>query len=59
MSHTVKVKVHNTGDSQVVTQQGTNPARHCLTLVIRRELVFSVWYGHRHYRIVRKLGGER
>ena len=30
-----KRKVHNTGDSQVVTHQGTNPARHCLTSVIR------------------------
>ena len=30
-----KKKVYNTGDSQVVTHQGTNPARHCLTSVIR------------------------
>ena len=45
----LKLKIYNTGDSQVVTQQGTNPTRHCLTSVIRQELVFSVWYGCRHY----------
>ena len=31
----LKRRVYNTGDSQVVTHQGTNPARHCLTSVIR------------------------
>ena len=44
----LRMKVYNAGDSQVVTQRGTNPARHCLTSVIRRELVLSVWYGCRH-----------
>ena len=34
--------VYNTGDSQVVTHQGSNPARHRLTSVIRQELVLSV-----------------
>ena len=31
----LKKEVYNTGDSQVVNHQGTNPARHCLTSVIR------------------------
>ena len=37
-----KKEVYNTRDSQVVTHQGTNPAQHCLTSVIRRELMLSV-----------------
>ena len=44
----LKKEVYNTGDSQVVTHQGTSPARHCLTSVIRQELVLSAWYGCRH-----------
>ena len=45
----LKRKAYNTGDSQVVTHQkkSTNPAQHCLTSVIRPELVLSVWYGQR------------
>ena len=41
-------RVYSTGDSQVVTHQGTTPAQHCLTSVIRCELVLLVWYGRRH-----------
>ena len=33
--------------SQAVTHPSTNTAQHCLTSVIRRELVLSVWYGPR------------
>ena len=40
-------KVYNTGYSQAVTHPSTNPARRCLTSVIRRELVLSAWYGRR------------
>ena len=37
------MKVYNTGDSQVVTQQGTNPAQHFLTSSDQmRTGVFSV-----------------
>ena len=31
--------------SQAVTHPSTNQTQHCLTSVIRRELVFSMWYG--------------
>ena len=41
-------KVYDTGYSQAVTHPSTNPARRCLTSVIRRELVLSAWYGRRH-----------
>ena len=34
---------------QAVTHQSTNRARCCLTEVIGRELVFSTWYGRRHW----------
>ena len=43
--------VYNTGYSQAVTHPRTNPARHCLTSVIRRELVLSVWYGRRQFNV--------
>ena len=43
----MKQKVYNTGYSQAVTHPSTNPARRCLTSVIRRELVLSAWYGRR------------
>ena len=43
-------KTYNTGYSQAVTHPSTNPAQHCLTSMIRRELVLSVWYGHRQFR---------
>ena len=33
--------------SQAVTHPSTNTAQPCLTSVIRRELVFSTWYGRR------------
>ena len=34
--------------SQAVTHPSTNRSQPCLTSVIRRELVFSRWYGRRH-----------
>ena len=34
--------------SQAVTHPSTNTTQCCLTSVIRRELVFSTWYGPRH-----------
>ena len=35
--------------SQAVTHPSTNMTQCCLTSVIRRELVFSTWYGRRRY----------
>ena len=43
-----KKKAYNTCCSQAVTHPSTEQARHCLTSVIRREPVYSVWYGRRH-----------
>ena len=40
--------VYSTMYSQAVTHPSTNMAQCCLTSVIRRELVFSTWYGRRH-----------
>ena len=40
-------KAYNTCYSQAVTHPSTTQAQHCLTSVIRRELVYSVWYGSR------------
>ena len=37
--------------SQAVTHPSTNMAQCCLTSVIRRELVFSTWYGCRQMRV--------
>ena len=42
-----KKKAYDTGYSQAVTHPSTNPARPGLTSVIRREPVFSRWYGRR------------
>jgi len=42
-----KQNVYNTMYSQAVTHPSTNMAQCCLTSVIRRELVFSTWYGRR------------
>ena len=42
-----KCKVYNTKYSQVVTHPSTNFAQPDLTSVIRREPVFSWWYGRR------------
>ena len=47
--HVDKILAYSTEYSQVVTYPSTNSARCCLTSVIRRELVFSTWYGRRHY----------
>ena len=44
----VKKKIYGTRYSQAVTHLSTNRARRCLTSVIRREPVFSTWYGCRH-----------
>ena len=41
---------YNTRDSQAVTHPSTNRARRCLTSVIRREPVYSTWYGRRRRR---------
>ena len=43
-----KREAYNTCCSQAVTHPSTEQARHCLTSMIRRELVYSVWYGRRH-----------
>ena len=43
-----KKKAYSTEYSQAVTRPSTNSARCCLASVIRRELVFSTWYGRRH-----------
>ena len=43
-----KKEAYNTRCSQVVTHPSTEQAQHSLTSVIRRELVYSVWYGRRH-----------
>ena len=40
-------RTYSTGYSQAVTHPSTNPAQRCLTSVIRRELVYSTWYGRR------------
>ena len=42
-----KEEAYNTCFSQAVTHPSTEQARHCLTSVNRRELVYSVWYGRR------------
>ena len=42
-------KAYSTMYSQAVTHPSTNIARPCLTSVIRRELVYSRWYGRRHW----------
>ena len=45
-----QVKAYNTCCSQAVTHPSTGQAQHCLTSVIGREPVHSVWYGRRHLR---------
>ena len=41
-----KLKIeYSTVYSQAVTHPSTNTAQHCLTSVIGRELVLSMWYG--------------
>ena len=45
-------KAYNTGDSQAVTHQSINLALHCLTSVIRRELVHSVWCDRRYQGMI-------
>ena len=40
-------KVYSTRYSQAVTHPSTDRARRCLTSVIRREPVYSTWYGRR------------
>ena len=36
---------NSTQCSQAVSHPSTNRAQHCLTSVIGRELVYSMWYG--------------
>ena len=38
---------YNTCGSQVVTHPSTEQAQHCVTSVIRWELVYLVWCDHR------------
>ena len=45
---------YSTPCSQAVTHPSTNGAQHCLTSVIRRELVCSMWYGRRQERRSKK-----
>ena len=47
-------KDNDTRGSQAVSHPSTNLAQHCLTSVIGRELVFSMWYG-RCQRLQQKL----
>ena len=44
----IKQNVYSNLYSQAVTHPSTNRSQPCLTSVIRRELVFSRWYGRRH-----------
>ena len=48
-------KAYNTCCSQAVTHPGTGQAQYCLTSVIGRELVYSVWYGHRQQWLTKSL----
>ena len=48
-------KAYGTRYSQAVTHPSTNRARRCLTSVIRREPVFSTWYGRKQYYRFRNL----
>ena len=48
------VLAYNTEYSQAVTHLSTNSAQYCLTSVIRRELVHSIWCGCRHSLIIHK-----
>ena len=41
----LKLQRSTTRDFQAVSHQSTNPARHCLTSVIKQEPVLSVWCG--------------
>ena len=45
--------VYNIVYSQAVTHPSTNTTQCCLTSVIGRELVFSTWYGRRHFGLKR------
>ena len=45
-------KAYSTCCSQAVTHPSTGQARRCLTSVIRREPVYSAWYGRRQQWMV-------
>ena len=47
-----KKKAYSTCCSQAVTHPSTGQARRCLTSVIRREPVYSAWYGRRQQWMV-------
>ena len=49
----MKMNANSTQCSQAVTHPSTNRAQHCLTSVIGRELVCSMWYGR--WRVVEKI----
>ena len=51
----ISKKVYSTEYSQAVTHPSTNSAQYCLTTVIRRELVHSIWYGRRHLQHVKAM----
>ena len=44
-NYSKKKSANGTRCSQAVTHPSTNRAQHCLTSVIGRELVCSMWYG--------------
>ena len=50
----MKMNANSTQCSQAVTHPSTNRAQHCLTSVIGRELVCSMWYGRRQERRSKK-----
>ena len=51
----LRQNVYNIVYSQAVTHPSTNTTRCCLTSVIKRELVLSIWYGRRHWLIIRSI----
>ena len=50
----LKLKVYHTRSSQTVPHSSTILARQCLTSVIRRERVYSLWYGRRRLSLRKK-----
>ena len=46
----IELKAYDTRYSQPVTHASTNRAQRCLTSEIRRDRVYSTWYGRRRRR---------